>query len=205
MFGKNAARRISLFPTVGEENATAMLWLPMVGKLKIFVLAAFALSGTSLAATILSEDFEGSFPPTGWTQFSVEQATTYAQSGTFSARLGAAGDLLTTPPLTNAQTLTCWTYTTSADPDIIVETSSSVSGPWTAVTGSPFSGNTEQWNERTIILNSAETLYVQFRKSGSGTLYVDDVFAATSGAPANSAPALVSIGNRRAQPVRYRQ
>lgn len=164
-------------------------------KLLITCLLTTVLCGTSSAATILSEGFEGTFPPAGWTQNSVDQSTTYEHTGSYSAKLGAAGDYLITPPLTNTQTLTYWTYTTSADPDIIVETSTSVSGPWTAVSGSPFSGNTAQWNERIITLASSEILYAKIRKSGSGTLYVDDVSA--DDAPAgNSAPVLEAIGNQ---------
>ena len=171
----------------------------MFGKTKILLstgLLIGALSGAASAVTLVSEGFEGTFPPAGWTQVSVDQKTTYAHAGTYSAYLGAAGDSLITPPLTNAQTLTYWTYTTAADPDIIVETSTSASGPWAAVIGSPFSGNTAQWNERTINLSSSEVLYAKIRKSGTGSLYVDDVLAEDSGTPANSAPALAVIENQ---------
>ena len=139
-------------------------------------LAIVFLCGTASAATLLSEDFEGTFPTSGWTHASVEQKITYSHSGTNSTYFSATTDWLITPPLTNAQSLTFWTFTSSSDPDIIVETSTNGSD-WTAVAQSPFYGSTEQWNERIVALTSAEPVYVKFRKSGIGSLYIDDVSA----------------------------
>ena len=175
--------------------------VPNIGKMKKLLpvcLLACALFGTTSATTILAEGFEGSFPPAGWTQNSVDQSTTYEHTGSYSAKLGAAADYLITPPLTNAQTLTYWTYTTAADPDIIVETSSSTSGPWAEVTESPFSGSTAQWNERIIDLSSLSgTVYAKIRKNGTGTLYVDDVLAVDNGTtPSNTPPVLDPIGDQ---------
>jgi hypothetical protein len=117
-------------------------------------LFACALSGAAPAVTLLSEGFEGSFPPTDWTQNSIDQSSTYAHTGTYSARFTALGDYLITPPLTNAQTLVVWIYPTAANPSVIVETSASASGPWTAVSGSPFSVTPELWTEQSIPLAS---------------------------------------------------
>jgi len=164
-------------------------------KLLAACLLTTALYGAVFAETILSEGFEGTFPPDEWTQYSVEQTTTYEHDGIYSVKLGAAEDYLITPPLTNAQTLTFWTHTTSYNPDTIVETSTSVTGQWTAVTGSPLSDTAENWNEWTLTLVSTETLYVKFRKNGTGTLYVDDVSADDTLA-GNIAPVLAEIGNK---------
>lgn len=144
------------------------------------------------AATLLTESFEGSFPPTGWTQTSVQPKTTYAHSGTNSAYFSATSDDLITPPLTNAQSLTFWSYTSSADPDIIVETSTNLI-EWTAVSQSPFFGSTEQWNEHTVSLDTTETLYVKFRKSGIGSLYIDDISASDEQALQPEQPDLITF------------
>ena len=183
----------------GKPNGCRLRLLPRVGKMKKLLtvyLLACALSETVNAATLISESFEGTFPPVGWTQNSVDPSTTYARTGTYSAKLGAAGDYLITPPLTHAQTLTYWTYTTSSDPDIIVETSSSASGPWEEAAESPFSGDTAQWNKRTIHLSSSGTLFAKIRKSGSGSLYIDDVLAEDGTIPSNQPPVLDPIGDK---------
>jgi len=183
---------------VGNIEGCRLRLLPRFGNMKklLSVCLLACICSTAHAATLISESFESAFPPTGWTHVSVDQAATYAQTGTYSAKLGAAGDYLFTPPLTNAQTLTCWTYTTSANPGMIVEISSSASGPWIAVTGSPFSDTAEQWNKQTIPLASSKTHYVQFRKSGSGSLYIDTVLAENSSIPANTLPILAAVGDQ---------
>jgi hypothetical protein len=165
-------------------------------KLLAAYLLTTVLCGAASAETILSEDFEGTFPPSDWTHTTVEQSTTYKHGGLYSAKINASGDSLITPPLTNAQTMTFWSYTTSSDPVITIETSTSASGPWTEVTESPFSDNTEQWNQRTITLASTETLYVQFRRDNNvGSIYIDDVMADDELAE-NVAPVLAAIGDK---------
>lgn len=123
----------------------------------------------------IDESFEGSFPPANWTQNSVDKSSTRATSGSYSAKLGAAGDYLITPLLASPGSLSFKSYVTSSDPDIVVEQSSDTAGPWTAVSESPFNGDTEHWNQRTVDLSSYSDIYVKFRKTGSGTLYMDDV------------------------------
>jgi hypothetical protein len=150
----------------------------------------------SQAETLWTEGFETAFPPSGWTTNSVDQSATYVFSGHYSARLNALGDYLITPPISNAQTLIFWSYTTAADPPIIVEYAPTVPGPWTAVKESPFSGYTEQWNGQSVDLSELSGMYVRFRKTGSGTLYIDDVSVETGGATHNVPPVLDPIGNR---------
>jgi len=155
-----------------------------------------ALCNAASADTLFSEGFEGSFPPAGWTQNSVDQSTTYERTDSYSARFTAVSDSFISPPLTNAQTLTFWSYATTATPTVNVERSTNVSGPWTAVPGSPFSNTGGQWTEQTVTLASSETLYIRFSKSGSGYIYIDDVLVENSGTPANNPPVLSSIGNQ---------
>ena len=163
-------------------------------KLLPVCLLACALSGA--AETLWTEGFEGVFPPAGWTQNSVEQKDTYTFNGTNSAKLGASGDFLITPEITNAQTLIFWTYTTSSDPDIVAEHSSSTNGPWTEFAASPFSGDTEQWNGQWVDLTSLNNIYIRFRKSGTGTLYIDDISVENGIATSNQPPVLNPIGNK---------
>ncbi|MBC8206632.1 MAG: lamin tail domain-containing protein [Kiritimatiellales bacterium] len=158
-------------------------------------LIACALCGAASATTILSEGFE-TFLLSGWINTSVDQYASYSHTGSYSARFNAVDDSLVTPPLTNAQTLTFWTYTTSDSPTFNVETSASASGPWTTATGSPFSNTSGLWTERSINLASSGTLYIRFSKSGSGYVYIDDVLVEDGGTPANSAPVLAAIGNQ---------
>ncbi len=148
------------------------------------------------AETLWTEGFEGAFPPAGWITNSVEQNTTYAANGSSSARLNATGDYLITPPISHAQTLLFWSYTTAADPAVVVEYSASTNGPWTAAAGSPFSGYTDQWNRRIIPLSSLDMIYIRFRKTGSGTLYLDDVSVENSVAAGNRPPVLDPVGTR---------
>ena len=124
-------------------------------------------------AALLLEGFEGAYPPAGWTHNSTDQSSTYAYEGTYSARLTAADNYLITPLIDEPRSLTFWSYTTAADPDVIIEYSSNITGPWTELAESPFSGDPEQWNERAIDLTDLTDIYVKFRKSGSGNLYID--------------------------------
>ncbi|MDK2963870.1 MAG: uncharacterized protein PWQ29_1264 [Verrucomicrobiota bacterium] len=156
-----------------------------------------ALSGA--ADTLWTEGFEGAtMPPDGWTQNSVDQSSTYAHTGSSSAKLGASADYLVTPLISSAQNLVFWTYTTSADPDILAEYASDPNGPWTAVSGSPFSGSTEQWNERSVDLSLLSPVYIRFSKSGTGSLYIDDVSVegSSSGTPVNNPPVIDPVGDQ---------
>jgi len=159
-------------------------------------LLACALSGAVQAATLLTEGFEDSFPPAGWAAVSIDQSTTYAHTGANSAKFSATSDSLITPAIAALDTLTFWSYTTSVDPGIIVEQGSSTNGPWAAVPGSPFSGNTDQWNQRTVMIASTNSLYFRFTKSGSGSLYIDDVSFDDGIAASNLPPVLDPIGNK---------
>lgn len=148
------------------------------------------------AEVIWNEGFEDSFPPPEWVTNSVDQSATYAFNGTYSARMNATADYLITPPVTNARTLIFWSYTTSSDPAIVVEYSASPGGPWTQVTESPFSGYTEQWNGQWITAPSTNLTYFRFRKTGTGTLYLDDLSIDDGITTSNMPPVLDPIGNR---------
>jgi hypothetical protein len=105
----------------------------MPGKMKLlrplFCLLTCVLFGAASAAPVWTESFEGAFPPAGWSTNSADQVTTYALSGLCSARLNATTDYLITPPVSNAQTLIFWSYTTASDPGIVAEYAPALSGP----------------------------------------------------------------------------
>lgn len=66
-------------------------------KAKIILIMLVMLSGTLLMAQQMSEGFEGTFPPSGWTlSTGVTQSSTYANSGTYSASCTPAGQTITT-------------------------------------------------------------------------------------------------------------
>ncbi len=158
-------------------------------------LLACALSGA--AATLWTEGFEGTFPPVGWIENSVDQTNTYKfNESNYSAKLGAVADFLITPKITTGQTLIFWTHTTPSDPDIVIDYASSTSGPWTEFPESPFSGYTDQWNGQWIDLSTFTDIYVRFQKSGGGSLYIDDVSLEDGIAVSNQPPILDSIGDR---------
>lgn len=150
------------------------------------------------AEVVWTEGFETGLPPAGWITNSVEPNTTYAFSGNCSVRLNAAGDYLITPQIRNPQTLIFWTYTTAADPFVVVEYAAEPGGPWTEADESPFSGYTEQWNGQFVDLSSLGEVYIRFRKSGSGTLYLDDVSIETDTAPGHRPPVFASLGDQTA-------
>ena len=162
--------------------------------LTVYLLAC-ALSG---AAEILwTEGFEGTFPPPGWIENSVDQSTSHPfNESTNNAKLGAEADFLITPKITVGQTLVFWSYTTPADPDIITEYASSTSGPWTEFPESPFSGYTDQWNGRWVDLSTLPNIYVRFQKSGGGSLYIDDVSLEDGVAVSNQPPVLAPVGDK---------
>lgn len=153
-----------------------------------------ALAAGATAATRWIEEFEGPFPADGWIENSVDQNSTYAFNGSFSAKFGATADSLITPLISAAETLIFWTYTTSADPSIVIETSASANGPWTACPESPINGYTQQWNGQFIDLTGREDLYVRFSKNGTGSLYIDDI-QLEDGIVTTGPPVLSPIGN----------
>lgn len=159
----------------------------------VFLIGSLLL-GSARSEILWTEGFEGSFPPFGWSTNSVEQSSSYAFNGSFSARLNATGDFLITPKLTQAKTLIFWTYTTASDPPIVVEHSASTNGPWTEAAESPFSGFTEQWNGQFIDLTALGDVFVRFRKTGTGTLYLDEIAPDTTSTVVTNPPIIAATG-----------
>jgi PGF-pre-PGF domain-containing protein len=124
---------------------------------------------------LINETFESSGTPTGWLNTGVDWITTRAHSPTHSDEIGAAADTLATSVLANPRTLTAYWWPTSTR-TLSVKYSSSQSGPWTAVTGSPFTGTADTWNLLSVDLSSYSNIYIQFGSGGGiGNIDLDDV------------------------------
>jgi hypothetical protein len=126
-------------------------------------------------STLITNDFEGSWPPAGWITNAADQSGTYELSGTNSVRLNAADDYLITPLITRSSEFRAWSYRTSETPVLNVEQSASTNGPWAEVSGSPFGGATQQWNQCSAVLGNSAGVYLRCRRTGTGNVYLDDV------------------------------
>ena len=131
-------------------------------------------------STLLTNDFEGSWPPAGWITNAADQSGTYELSGTNSVRLNGADDYLITPLITRSAEFRAWNYRTSETPVLNVEQSASTNGPWVEVSGSPFGGATQQWNQCSAVLGNSTGVYLRFRRTGTGNVYLDDVHIAST-------------------------
>lgn len=192
MVGKQTEQSTTRFPGFGKPANP-----PRASRWVLSLLASLLCCTASAATTLFTEGFEGSFPPAGWTETSIDQSDTYAFNGTYSAKFSANSDELITPAISNATTFIFWSYTTSADPQIVVEHALSPSGPWTEFPESPFSGDTEQWNGRWVTLTNSQPVYIRLQKNGTGSLYIDDAAAENDNTPStNNPPVFASIGNQ---------
>ncbi|MDD5556429.1 MAG: hypothetical protein PHN82_04165 [bacterium] len=128
---------------------------------------------------LLNEDFEGTWPPAGWTMNSIEWSTSSSNSPTHSALINANGDYLITPLLAAPDTMTFWYRGTSGS--LNVEYSSSTGGPWSHVTGSPFAGS-GSWEQHSVNLSAHSNIYIRFtRVPSAGLHYIDDVVVTSRG------------------------
>lgn len=138
---------------------------------------------TTIVCVVLADineyfDTLGTWPPTSWSAYSIDQSSTYQYSGSYSAKFSSGDDWLKTPLINSAYYLRFYSYVTSSDPSIIVEYSTD-NITWIEFSESPFTGNTERWNERVIDTSSLEPFYIRWKKTGTGNLYIDDVLIST--------------------------
>lgn len=128
------------------------------------------------AGVLISQNFDGTFPPAGWTHTSCAQSATYSNSAPYSVQLNAGGDVLITPLLTYPATLTYWMRATAGASSFNVKCSSSQSGPWTALSGSPTTTDyNATFKQETFDLSSYTNIYIQFSRNDAKTYYLDDV------------------------------
>lgn len=152
-------------------------------KSRHFAWAFFWLLTTTIGwgQTLINESFESTtFPPTNWSNSSSGwvRSTNSARTGSASAASNGVNDALTTPLLVNPNQLSFWyrRSTNTAAWELIVDVSSSLSGPWTTV--KTISSVTTTYQEETTDLSSFQNIYVRFRdnrSSGTAERYIDDV------------------------------
>jgi hypothetical protein len=140
------------------------------------------------AASLVDEDFEGlaSFPPPGWLDEGLgdvtDLSTAQSRSPTYSARFNANGDYLITPLLPNPGTLTYYMYATAGATIFNVQYSSSTSGPWNHLAGSPtITDYGASFKMETFDLSSHSNIYIRFSRGTIKTYYLDDVLVTLGG------------------------
>lgn len=136
-----------------------------------------------------TQDFEGDFPPDGWTNNGCFQSTTTSCVGIGSCYFNNSGDNVITPLLANPVSLS-FQYRrggTFIDGGIDVDYSNSSSGPWTPLTS--FNDVTESCQIGTV--NALMTnIYIRFtdtRSTGTARRYIDEVTVEDSSLPVSFA------------------
>lgn len=142
---------------------------------KIFIL--FLLIGiTALCfAQLVNESFEGTFPPTGWTNNGYTQTTAAARTGTHCALSNANGQYLITPLLPAVGVLSWYNQKVTGNFNIDVHYSTSTSGPWTLIMSFPAANG---WNlNQTDLSSLPKNIYVRFSNNNSPNkaYYLDDI------------------------------
>ena len=135
---------------------------------------------TVTPVSLLAEDFEGaSYPPAGWSQNTTDWYTSDSHSPSHCVLINATSDYLVTPILSTPDSLSFWYRGTSSS--LTVEYGYSASGPWFAVSGSPFAGS-GSWEKKESPLASYSNIYLRFtRTTTSGNHYIDDVLVTSRG------------------------
>jgi len=174
-------------------------------KFKLLLLS-FLLSAT-LGWGQITEGFEGTPPPAGWTYTSVTHETANFRTGAKCAGFNANNDAIVSPLVTNPGTLSFWwrrSGTSPTSPVFTVQYGSSATGPWTDVTtGStnPITSFTTTYQEFTADLSSLSNVYIRVlhtRAGGANVVYIDDFsITASAGctAPSISAQPSTTVQN----------
>ena len=140
-------------------------------------LSNHSLDDTGFDWSGINESFEGTYLWTGWLASGSDvQSSTYAKTGTYSAKFDANGDYLITPLLANPSTMTYWMRATAGASSFNVQYSSNTGGPWTNLTGSPTTTDyTATFKQESFNLSSYSTIYIRFSRNSTKTYYLDDV------------------------------
>lgn len=142
----------------------------------LFLLVANVSFGpTPVSATSINEDFECSWPPSGWINQGCPLSTTYYHSATHSVWFTADTHFLITPKLNDPETLSYWMISTGTA-SFSVEWSTSTTGGWTDVTGSPVSTDySGSFKEESLNLSSYSNIYIRFSRNDLKEHWLDDV------------------------------
>ncbi|MEI6633097.1 MAG: hypothetical protein WCP22_04665 [Chlamydiota bacterium] len=146
-------------------------------------------------AYLINENFEGAgFPPAGWISQGCDRVTTPpspSRSPTHSVLVNAINDSLKTPLLPNPGALSFYFFIEDVTRSLTVEYSTSASGPWTNVPGSPFSAGAVAWTNASADLSAHTNIYLQFRLNSTTdafNVYIDDVSVTGTGSDATPTP-----------------
>ncbi|HMO03676.1 MAG TPA: choice-of-anchor D domain-containing protein [Kiritimatiellia bacterium] len=141
------------------------------------VYSAMTVDDIGETPTLISESFEGLFPPTGWDQNS-SFAGNDPRTGNSNVTFNGSGDWIRTPLLTTPSYITFW-YKRSANSDswsAVVEWSANPTGSWTTL--STISSISTSYQIYSNSLTAYTNIYIRIRDtrpSGSAERRIDDV------------------------------
>jgi len=151
----------------------------------LFLVILFAVS---LAfAQFANESFEGTFPPSGWTNQGCAQSTADFHTGTKSVLSTANGKCIYTPMIAKPGTFSVWNKKVTGNFDFNVQTSPDGTN-WT--TRGTFSA-ASSWTQSTVDLSAYSNVYIRLANlnSPNKSVYWDDV-ACTARTPSTQASAV---------------
>lgn len=149
-------------------------------KLKLLLITLFS---SLLNWGQVTEGFEGTPPPAGWTYTSVTHETVNFRSGAQCAGFNANNDAIVSPLVSTPQTLSFWwkrSGTSPTSPQFTVQYGSTPTGPWTNITtGStnPITSFTTTYQQFTADLSALSNVYIRVlhtRTAGANIVYIDD-------------------------------
>lgn len=125
---------------------------------------------------ILDEDFEGAWPPAGWSAVGAVQSQVHPRSGASSAVFSANANTLTTPRLSDPGMLRYWMYATAGVSSFFVQYGFTPQGPWINLNGSPtVTDYAGIYKQETFDLSALRDIYIRFSRNSAKTYYLDDV------------------------------
>ncbi len=146
-------------------------------------------SCSTIDGPCIEESFEGTFPPTDWTNSGTIEKTSGGCEGTKHIAFNGSGDFIVSPSFNNPQTLT-FDYKRSTNSDtweLKVQIGSSSTGPWTDIeTINTLTTTCTSANINLSSYNSQSGLYLKFidtRASGTAERYLDNIVVQCQSTP----------------------
>ncbi|MCO5234027.1 MAG: GEVED domain-containing protein [Chitinophagales bacterium] len=145
----------------------------------LFIILLFSFFNTANAQYLINENFDASATtPAGWTFSGATVQTNNPRSTPNSVAFAAKNQTITTPLLSNPDTLRFYYRRSSTAPTIpkfTIQVATSISGPWTTI--GTITAFTTTYQTFIYDLSSYSNIYVRIldeRASGANQLYVDD-------------------------------
>ena len=110
----------------------------------LFLILVLLSVATLCFADFPNEGFEGTFPPAGWTNSGCERVTsadTAPHGGTYCIKLSGGHDYLISPLMASPGIIRYYHKKLTGNCFFSVQTSSSLSGPWTNALNYPMHAN----------------------------------------------------------------